>query len=322
LTDEDPIQRLVRLPEPTLDPTEVCEVAGVDRDVGDALWRALGFPDVPEGVVAYNDEDARALRLAAEGLAGLGHAEREEGLRLMLQEARVLSAHLAALAETELDAMPALRSRGLRAHLIDEAVDRGLERSDLGWLINYALRRQLHAVAHRQSTTLTDADGRGERLAVAFVDLSDFTALSGRTELDDLGALLTRFESLAFDVVAETPGRVVKLIGDEVMFVCPDGPTGARAALEILEGCAGQDLPPARAGLAEGELLRQAGDYFGPPVNRASRITQAAAPDTVVVDDAVRAGLREAPDLRLEALGDRRLRGVGPTPLWRVTREA
>jgi class 3 adenylate cyclase len=142
------------------------------------------------------------------------------------------------------------------------------------------------------------------------------------TELDDLGALLTRFESLAFDVVAETPGRVVKLIGDEVMFVCPDGPTGARAALEILEGCAGQDLPPARAGLAEGELLRQAGDYFGPPVNRASRITQAAAPDTVVVDDAVRAGLREAPDLRLEALGDRRLRGVGPTPLWRVTREA
>jgi adenylate cyclase len=321
LTDEDPIQRLVRFPRPTFDPTEVCEVAGVDRDVGDALWRALGFPDVPEGVVAYTDEDARALRLAAEGLDGLGPVQREEGLRLMLQEARVLSAHLAALAETELDAMPALRSRGLRKHLIDEAVERGLERSDLGWLINYALRRQLDAVARRHSTTVTDADGRAERLAVAFVDLSDFTALSDRTELDDLGALMTRFESLAFDVVAEAPGRVVKLIGDEVMFVCPDSPTGARAALEILEGCAGQDLPPARAGLAEGELLRQAGDYFGPPVNRASRITRAAAPDTVVVDDVVRAGLREAPDLKLEAIGDRQLKGLGPTPLWRVTRE-
>ena len=322
MTEEDPIQRLVGFPQPTLDPTEVCEVAGVDRDVGDALWRALGFPDVPEGVVAYNDEDARALRLAAEGLAGLSPAERERGLRLMLQEARVLSAHLAALAETELDALPALHSRGLRTHLIDEAVERGLERSDLGWLISYALRRQLDAVARRHSTTVTDADGRGQRLVVAFVDLSDFTALSDQTELDDLGALLTRFESLAFDVVAETPGRVVKLIGDEVMFVCPDSRTGARAALEILEGCAGHDLPPARAGLAEGELLRQAGDYFGPPVNLASRITQAAARDTVVVDDALRSGLREASDLKLEALGDRRLKGVGPTPLWRVTRQA
>jgi hypothetical protein len=85
LTDEDPFERLVRFPRPTLDPTEVCEVAGVDREVGDALWRALGFPDVPEGVIAYTDEDARALRLAAEGLDRLDPGQREEGLRLMLQ---------------------------------------------------------------------------------------------------------------------------------------------------------------------------------------------------------------------------------------------
>jgi adenylate cyclase len=321
LTDEDPFERLVRFPRPTLDPTEVCEVAGVDREVGDALWRALGFPDVPEGVIAYTDEDARALRLAAEGLDRLDPGQREEGLRLMLQEARMLSAHLAALAETELDAMAALQARGLRTRLIADAVERGLERSDLGWLVNYALRRQLDAVARRHSATVADADGRGERLVVAFVDLSDFTALSDRTELDDLGALLTRFESLAFDVVAEASGRVVKLIGDEVMFVCPDSLTAARAALEILEGSAGRGLPPARAGLAEGPLLRQAGDYFGPPVNRASRITQAAAPDTVVVDDVVRGGLEEAPGLRLEGIGEQRLKGLGATRLWRVTRQ-
>jgi adenylate cyclase len=115
---------------------------------------------------------------------------------------------------------------------------------------------------------------------------------------------------------------VVKLIGDEVMFVCPDAATAARAALEVLEGCAERGLPPARAGLAEGPLLRQAGDYFGPPVNRASRITQAAAPDAVVVDDVVHGGLEEAPGLRLEELGERRLKGLGPTPLWRVTRQA
>jgi adenylate cyclase len=322
LKGEDPIRQLVGFSPPTLDPTEVCEVAGVDRDVGDVLWRALGFPDVPEGVIAYTDEDARALRLAAEGLDRLGPAQREEGLRLMLQEARMLSAHLAALAETELDAMAALQARGLRTRLIEEAVEHGLEKSDLGWLITYALRRQLDAVARRHSTTVADADGQGERLVVAFVDLSDFTAFSDRTELDDIGTLLTRFESLAFDVVAEAHGRVVKLIGDEVMFVCHDTATAARAALEVLEGCAGRGLPAARAGLAEGPLLRQGGDYFGTPVNRASRITQAAEPDTVVVDEMARAGLEEAGGLRLTGLGELPLKGLGPTPLWRVTRQA
>ena len=317
MTVDDPIQRLVGFPRPTLDPTEVCEAAGVDRDVGDALWRALGFPDVPEGVIAYTDEDARALRLAAEGLDRLAPAQREQGLRLMLQEARMLSAHLAALAETELDAMPALQARGLRTSLIAQAVESGLERSDLGWLINYALRRQLEAVARRRSTTA--ADGQGDRLVVAFVDLSDFTALSNRADLDHVGALLTRFESLAFDVVAEASGRVVKLIGDGVMFVCQDSVAAAQAALEILEGCAKGGLPPARAGIAEGHLLRQGGDYFGTPVNRASRITHAAATETVVVDEVVHEGLDEAPGLRLESLGEQRLKGLGPTPLWRVT---
>jgi adenylate cyclase len=149
--------------------------------------------------------------------------------------------------------------------------------------------------------------------------ISPTSPLLATAELDYVGALLTRFESLAFDVVAEASGRVVKLIGDEVMFVCQDSAAAVRAALEILEGCAEGGLPPARAGLAGGQLLRHGGDYFGTPVNRASRITHAAAPETVVVDDVVQAGLDEAPGLRLEGLGEQRLKGLGPTPLWRVT---
>jgi adenylate cyclase len=109
-----------------------------------------------------------------------------------------------------------------------------------------------------------------------------------RTELDAIGTLLHTFESLAFDVIAETPGRVVKLIGDEVMFVCPESGEATRAALQILDGGAKLGLPPARGGLAEGRVLRQGGDYFGTPVNRASRIAQIASPGTVLVDDAVR----------------------------------
>jgi adenylate cyclase len=318
MSEEDPVARLIGFGPPTLGPSEVCVHAGVDREVGDALWRALGFPDVPEGVLAYTEEDARALRLATEGLEELEPEARAGALQLILQEARALSAHLAALAATELDAMAALEARGLRRRLIRQASQHGLEGSDLDWLITYALRRQLGAVARRESNGGLDPAMAGEELCIGFVDLSDFTVLSTRTELDAIGTLLDTFASLAFDVIAETPGRVVKLIGDEVMFVCPDSADAARAALQILEGCANLGLPSARGGLAEGRVLRQGGDYFGTPVNRASRITQVASPGTVLVDDAVRAGLARIDELHVEPAGERRLKGLGSIPLYRV----
>src|SRR5262245_31385802 len=150
--ERSPLGGLIGFGEPTLGPTEVCEAAGIDREVGDRLWRALGFPDVPEGVLAYTDDDARALRLAAHGLDALEADERERAVELLVQEARVLSAHLAALAESEVDALVELRALGVRAGVIDEAVERGIEHSQLGWLILYALRRQLGAVAERRFT--------------------------------------------------------------------------------------------------------------------------------------------------------------------------
>ena len=319
MSEEDPVGRLIGFGPPTLGPSEVCVRAGVDREVGDALWRALGFPDVPEGVLAYTEEDARALRLATEGLEELDPEARAGALQVILQEARVLSAHLAALAATELDAMAALQARGLRRRLIEQASEHGLEGSDLDWLITYALRRQLGAVARREANGSLDPAQAGEELCIGFVDLSDFTLLSTRTELDAIGTLLHTFESLVFDVIAETPGRVVKLIGDEVMFVCPESGDATRAALQILDGGANLGLPPARGGLAEGRVLRRGGDYFGTPVNRASRITRIASPGTVLVDDAVRAGLARIDDVHVEPAGERRLKGLGAIPLYRVT---
>jgi adenylate cyclase len=202
MSEDDLVGRLIGFGPPTLGPSEVCVRAGVDREVGDALWRALGFPDVPEGVLAYTDDDARALRLATEGLEELEPGARAGALQVILQEARVLSAHLAALAATELDAMAALQSRGLRRRLIQQASQHGLEGSDLDWLITYALRRQLGAVARRESNVSLDPAQPGEEICVGFVDLSDFTALSARSELDAIGALLHTFESLASDVIA------------------------------------------------------------------------------------------------------------------------
>jgi adenylate cyclase len=316
-TRPDPLHELVRLGEPTLDPTTVCETAGVDRDVGDRLWRALGFPDVSEGVLAYTEDDARALRLATEGLDDLQGAEREHALQLILYEARMVSAYLTALADAELDTLAAEASLGLRRGVIADAVERGLDGSDLGWLIVYVLRRRLDAVIRTRRTAGGDLDVHAEELAVAFVDLVGFTRWSDDAPPHEISAVLTLFEAQAFDSVAEANGRVVKLIGDEVMFVCPSVAEAARACLEIVEARDSQ-LLPARAGMAFGAVLRRSGDYFGQTVNLASRINAIAEPGSLVVDDATRQMLTRDDGFDATQVGRHELKGLGTLGLWQL----
>jgi adenylate cyclase len=314
-----PLLALVRLGEPTLDPTTVCEAAGVDRDVGDRLWRALGFPDVPEGVLAYTADDARALRLATQGLEDVEGSERDRAEQLILDEARMVSAYLTALADAELDSLAAEASLGLRRGVLADAVERGLDRSELGWLILYVLRRRLDAVIKRRSTSGEDADIQGEQLAVAFIDLTGFTRWSDQVGLGEISEMLRRFEAHVFDSVAEANGRVVKLIGDEVMFVCPAAADAARACLEIVEA-RDPALLPARAGLSYGRALRRSGDYFGPTVNLASRINAIAEPRSLVVDDAAHAALGGEGGFEAVPVGRQELKGLGAVGLWQLWR--
>jgi adenylate cyclase len=287
---------LVGIGEPTLDNDGVCEQAGADREVADRLWRALGFPDVPEGELAFTEQDARALSLATEGLEQLDGEERERALEFLLHEARIISANLANLAETQVEAIGAFTTYGLRTRQLTQAFDRGLENSDLGWLIMYALRRQLGAVLARR----VPSDGGGPASQQVAV-----------------GQLLERFESLTFDVLAEAGGRVVKLIGDEAMLVCPEPPQAVRAALEILERAGDAELPPARAGIAAGNVLLHGGDYFGEPVNLASRIVDRAPAGEVIVDERVASAAKE--NFALARLPQTSLKDIGVVPLWRAT---
>jgi adenylate cyclase len=161
--------------------------------------------------------------------------------------------------------------------------------------------------------------GAGESrttLAVGFVDLVGFTALSHRLEAAELGKLLSRFESLVFDIVTEAGGRVVKLIGDEAMLVCPDPAGAVRAAFLILGRTGDADLPAARAGIAAGELLLQGGDYFGEPVNLASRIVDRAPPGAVMVDERVADAANGW--IRPGRLPETSLQGIGAAALWRA----
>lgn len=294
---------------------EVCEGAGVEHAVADLLWRALGFPDVPSDERAYTDDDLRALQIAAEGIGELTDGRREAALELVVGEARAVSAHLTRIAEIEVDAIAQMSELGLRERTVGQAFERGLARSDLGWLLLYGLRRRLDEALRRR--TGLEA-GHQPILAVGFVDLVDFTRTSNRLDVEELGRLLSRFESLVSDAVTEAGGRVVKLIGDEAMFVCPSPAGAALAALDVLACCATSDLPPARAGLALGPLVPRVGDYFGPTVNLASRLIDLAEPGAIVVDQPLAEAVRPDAPFCLDSGGRARLKGIGDVAFWRL----
>jgi adenylate cyclase len=313
--DDDYVERLVRLGPRELTWPEVCALAGVDHEVADVLWRALGFPDVPANEPAYTAEDVRALAIAAEGLDLVEGDRHARALEAIVREARMVSAHLTRIAEIEVDAMSEMRALGLRGATLDGALERGLERSDVAWLLLYALRRRLDDVLRRR---LTLEVGDHPTLAVGFVDLVGFTRISRSLQDDEFADLLSRFESLAFDIVTEAGGRVVKLIGDEAMFVGPGAREATRGALELVAACEANGLPASRAGLALGPVLARGGDYFGRPVNLASRLVDDAAPGDVLADEQLAEALREDSTLTLEPLGRRPLRGLGDTGVWRL----
>ena len=153
---------------------------------------------------------------------------------------------------------------------------------------------------------------------MGFIDLVDFTSTSAALDVEEFGRLLNRFEAIAWDVVTEAGGQVVKLIGDEAMFVCPSAREAAAAALEVLAECVRSELPRARAGLSAGPLIARGGDYFGTAVNLASRLVDHAEAGSVLADEVIRGQLDGATGLTIHTAGTRRLKGIGETEVWRL----
>ena len=144
-----------------------------------------------------------------------------------------------------------------------------------------------------------------------------FTALTEDVAEDELDALISRFGDVAQDRIVGRGGRMVKMIGDEVMFVADDPASGTLIALDLVDAYASDDkLPSARAGVAWGEILSREGDYFGPVVNLASRIVDVARTNSVVVSDALHDQLAEDQRFTWRRLPSKRLKGIGLTRLW------
>jgi adenylate cyclase len=191
----------------------------------------------------------------------------------------------------------------------------------LGDVLNLHMREQVRQdVVGRADLASGEFAGTRE-VSVCFADMVGFTKLGEGLSVSELGAVAGRLGELAGQV-ADPPVRLVKLIGDAAMLVSTRPEPLGEAALRLVEAAdaEGEDFPQLRVGVAHGPAIGQGGDFYGPPVNLASRITGIARPGSVLASGEAREALGER--FHYSFAGDRRLKGIqGRVKLFRVRRE-
>jgi adenylate cyclase len=193
----------------------------------------------------------------------------------------------------------------------DEAVAASLMNSydadELSALILYEARLQLRAALWLRLGRDAAPD---LAIAIGFADLAGYTELSAELDADRLAELVGMWEELVYDTVAQEGGRVVKTIGDEVMFAGVSAQV-ARIAIELRDAARARQLPPVHAGIAAGLVIARDGDFYGPVVNLASRLTALAPPGGIYASEALHAEVAGDPTFRWTALGSLDVRSIG-----------
>ncbi len=266
--------------EPSLTRVQVAEQAGVPLETAMELWHLMGFAHVEDDTVAFTPADVKALQLSTDLMElGVLGPDRQSAL------VRTWGRSYARLAEwqTALLADVALERGADPADTLAEVTGEVLPRVEA--LQSYVWRRHLVSAGSRLLAVETPGSPVSD-LAVCFVDIVGYTSRSKAMSEAELVEWLEYFESQTLELVVEAGGRIIKNIGDEVLFVCDDPVAAVDIALEMTaRGADDDDLFPAvRAGIAYGEVVSRLGDVFGPVVNIASRLTSAARPDSVLID--------------------------------------
>lgn len=306
------LERVLLGEEPELTAAEAAEQAGIPLDQARRLWRTLGFPERGDDR-AYTTSDVEALR-EVRGAIDDGFLD----LDLALNVARGVGLSLARLADWEVGAL-SQRVTDIVRDLEPSAFDRDpatwfVEHyaSRFETLLLYAWRRHLTAaVARMAAARAIDDDPQISELTVGFADIVSFTALSNEISREKVGDLVELFEARCGDVIAAQSGRLIKSMGDAVLFV-NDDPMRAFATAEGIITVIGRDsrMPDVRVGLATGSVVLRLGDVFGPPVNLAARLTQVARRNRIIVDRAT-ADLLPADQIETRSLPERPVRGFG-----------
>ncbi|MGC5167355.1 adenylate/guanylate cyclase domain-containing protein [Luteimicrobium sp. DT211] len=311
---------------------EVAADLGTGVEFVHESWRALGLSAVDDDERIFTDEDVRALQEILQ-LADDQHLDqgtvttllRSTGHtmdRLVLWQAEALVGDL--VEQQGLDPVAARLELLERLPVIAPVLERQL---------THAWRRQLAAYAGRYAVEFSHAREQGVsghaelRLAraVGFADIVDFTKRTAGFESIELAHFVQDFESGARDVISAAGARVVKTIGDAVLYVADNVATGAEVALGLAEAptTRGEHGVPVRVSLVWGRVLARFGDVFGPSVNLAARLVDIADPGSVLVDrgtagllaDDARFALTARPGVEVQGLG-----AIEPVQLQRAYR--
>ena len=298
---------------------DLAERTGSDPVSTARMWRSMGLPAAQDDEVAFTDADLSALARTEQTVADALIDERTLSAmtRMIGQSFARLASWQGQLAVDVLGSHPELLTS---EDQVVEFATRML--ADLEHLQVYVWRRHLAAYLARVANVTVDDGASSERAAaVGFADISGFTRLTRRSTDAELIDLLDAFESTAQDVVSAHRGRIVKTIGDEVLFVADDARAGAEIALDLLDACAVEEgLPSLRIGVAAGPVVSRLGDVFGSTVNIASRLTSLSRPGWILVDRIMADALADSPDYDLSSRRPESVRGYHRLYHWRLRR--
>ena len=310
------VEAMVLGQRPHLTRPDVLERTGASRERAQALWLSLGFPSpADDDEVLFTDHDVEALRTLTQLVDG-GIIDPRTEFALT----RSMGRSFARLAEWEITevTMSALEAAG---NLDDGAVMDLVEGTlpAVEQLQNYIWRRHLASAIGRLLATSAD---NAVPMAIGFADIVGFTRRSRDLSADELSAMVETFEATATAIISDHGGRVIKTIGDEILYACDDQLAAARVALLLADGHLADDaFPQVRVGAAYGAVLRRLGDVFGEPVNIASRLTSLARPGRVLVDRELAEALKpHEGEFRLRRVRGVSVKGYSRLETWALRR--
>ena len=284
--------------ERTLRRREVAAGAGVSLLSARKLWRAMGFPNIDDEDIAFTEKDKQALTTIIELVR---REQLTEDAAISITRAvgqmtdRMVVWQIEALVE-EMVVQRGIPDAEARKTLVSELPDLI---APLEETLVYAWRRQMNAAVQRlalraESGLRASEEGRdGDEddaplplaRAVGFADLVSYTSLSRQMNERTLAQLVQRFENKCAEIISVGGGRLVKTIGDEVLYIAESPEAGAEISLALAKAFTEDDLlPSARVSMVWGRILSRLGDIYGPTVNLAARLTSLAEPGTVLID--------------------------------------
>ena len=314
-----PVERVLGGGSAQYSAQEIAEKTGVDRDFLDRLWRSLGMALADPDDKVFTEADLEAAQRVKTFL-DLGMPD--DGI---LEISRVASRSMANLA-----AAIGATFRETYAKAGDDEQTLALRYAEasreltpmLGPMLEHILNVQQRSLIRQvavDTTALAAGEVPGaEVMSFGFADLVGFTSLGESVAADELGAVAERLEEMAVEV-SEPPVRLIKTIGDAVMLGSRDNDALLAAALRLVEAADQESdrFPQLKAGVARGEAIGRAGDWYGHPVNLASRVTGVARPGSVLTSEEVNEASQG--DYEWSFAGGRRIKGVdGEVKLFRV----